>query len=204
MMRRTRRGEDGFTLVELSVTSVVAVIALAIAGDALISLNNAAYRNDSHVREEQANSLVMAQIERDIRSAASISFPSGASTTQQLQISVTSPDATTSDVLWVYDPAAHTFTREVQKQGSFVPSPTATTDVANGSVPVFKYYDLNTDDISSTSASNIAACTTAVSVTLNVSSKTVGVGQYMESGEVALTNRLETLTAPGSGQCGSA
>lgn len=203
---RTQDRDGGFSLLELVIATLLASIVLAMAGDGLISLANAANRNDSVIKEEQAASLVMAQMERDIRSASTVTFPTGSSPSQQLELNVVGASGSTSAVLWVYDPTGRTLSRETQVQGSFTStSGMSIPNVANGSgTPVFAYYDLAATDISSTSASNIAQCATGVAVDVHVSSTTTGVGSFEESAEVALTNRIEVLTAPGNGQCGSA
>ena len=203
---RAQNPEGGFSLLELVIATLLASIVLAMAGDWLISLGNAANRNDSLVKEEQSASLVMAQMERDVRSASTITFPTGASPSQQLEVQVVAANGSTTAVLWIYDPSAGTLTRETQVQGSFTAtSGMSISNVANGSgTPVFTYYDFAATDISSTSASNIAQCATGVGVDVHVSTTTKGVGSFEESAEVALTNRIEVLSAPGNGQCGSA
>ncbi len=182
---------------------MLASIVLAVAANALISLDNAASRNDSVVQEEQAASTVMAQMERDIRSAAAISTPSGASAADQLQVAELNSDGSTILVLWLYDPTAETLTRETQQGSGFRPSGYAIAPVNNGAVaPVFRYYDSSTSEIPATNTSGIATCATAVGVDVKVSSSRAGVGTFEETAEVALTNQVQSLTAPGNGQCG--
>ena len=195
--------DAGFTVLELSVALLLAAIVIASAGDSLISLSNADNRTNSTVQEEQAASQVLAQVERDIRSATTISFPSGSSPSQEVQLAVANADGTTTNVLWVYNSTAGTFSREVQAQGAFSPSGYSISNVSNGSTPVFTYSDFSATAIPTTSTSTIAECATAVSIQIDVSSATHGVGGFQESGEVALTDRLEVLTAPGNGLCGS-
>jgi hypothetical protein len=190
-------------VLELSTAMLVGAIVVASAGEALISLSNATGRHDATVQEEQADSQVMAQIERDIRSAVTISIPSGAAASQQLELAVANSNGSSTNVLWIYNPTARTFSRQVQVQGSFASSGYSIPNVSNGSgKPVFTYSNLSAADISSSSASNIAQCATAVSIDIHVSSPTKGVGGFQESAEVALTDRLEILTAPGNGYCG--
>ena len=177
-------------------------IVLVVAGGALISLDNATNRNDSLVGEEQAASTVMAQMERDIRSASTISIPSGASASDQLEVAVLGPDGSTTEVLWSYDPTARTLTRQTQSNGAFQPSGYTIAGVANGTgAPVFRYFDSGASDISARSTSEIATCATAVEIDVRVSSGTPGVGSFEESAEVALTNQVQALTTPGNGQC---
>ena len=204
--RSERTGDEaGFSLLELLIAMLLASIVLAGAGGALVSLANAAGRNDAIANEEQSASEVMAQMERDIRSAETISFPAGALASQQLQLNVVTASGSTMPVLWLYNPTADTLTRETQSQGTFVATGAAITNVTNSNTtPIFTYFDFATTDISATSTSNIAECATGVAIDVNVSSTSAGVGGFQESAEVALTNRLEELSAPGNGQCGSA
>lgn len=194
--------EDGLSLLEMMIVVLISSIVVAIAGSALVSLDNAASRNDSLVKEEQKASTVMAQMERDIRSASSISIPAGASAADQLQLAVLAADGSTSDVLWRYDPTAGTLTRETQQNGTFQPSGAVITRVTNGTgTPVFRYYNSSTTEIAATNTSGIAGCATAVAVEVDVSSGTAGVGSFQETAQVALTNQVQALTAPGTGQC---
>lgn len=197
--------DEGFSLLELIIVLTLASVVLVIASGALISLDNATSRNDSIVQEEQSASTTMARMERDIRSASSISIPTGASPADQLEVAVLGSDGSITNILWRYDPAALTLTRETQQEGTFQPSGYAITHVANGTgSPVFRYYDSGASEISGTTASNIANCATAVDIDFTVSSATSGVGSFEESAAVALTNQVQALTTPGNGQCGSA
>ncbi|HMC38959.1 MAG TPA: hypothetical protein VKI19_04800 [Acidimicrobiales bacterium] len=203
--RKPRRDDSGFTLLELALVSLLSTVVLAMAAGSLISLQNATSRNGSAIQEEQSASLVMAQMERDIRSASSISFPAGASPSQQLEMTVVNASGPDSLVLWVYSPDAATLTREVQVNGTFAPTGSAISHITNGATtPVFTYSDLTGADISSHPTSDIEACTTGLGVNVQISSTTSGVSGFQEKAEVALTNHVEALTAPGSGQCGSA
>lgn len=202
--RRSGPDDAGFTLIELAVVSLIASIVVIMAGNSLISLQNATAQNDSLIQEEQSASLVMAQMERDIRSASSISFPSGASTSQQLQMTVVNASGPQYPVLWVYDPTAATLSRETQVNGSFVPSSMSISHVTNGTnTPVFTYFNMAGYNISGDRVSEIETCATGVGVKVRVASTMAGVSAFEESAEVALTNNVDALTTPGNGQCGS-
>lgn len=200
----TERREEGFSLLELVIVLMLASIVLAVAAGALISLDNATTRHDSAVQEEQAASVVMADMERDIRSASAVSIPADASATDQLQLAELNSDGSTTDVLWKYDPTAQTLSRQTASDGSFQPSGDTITKVTNGpDSPVFRYYDSRITEIPAASTSQISTCATAVGVDVKVSSPTRGVGSFEETAEVALTNQVQSLTTPGNGQCGS-
>lgn len=195
--------DSGFTLIELSVVCAIVSVLIAVGGGALISLSNSANRDEALVSEQQAATGAIAQLDRDIRSASTLSIPSGATAADEIEVAVLGPSGSTTEYLWTYDPTAETFTREVASGSGWSAAGYLVADVTNGAtIPVFKFFDASGSDISSTTNSNIATCTTAVDVNLYVSSSLNGVHPFQESAEVALTNQLNTLSAPGNGQCG--
>ncbi len=136
---RTRTDEardGGFTLVELMVVVLIMAVVLAIAGTALFSLSMSANRNDAMVSEEQAASNILAQLSRDIRSANSVTFPAGVTssgTGSEVELLVNQASGGTQPVLWVYNSGAATLTREVQVNGNFQAQGQNLTSVANPS-----------------------------------------------------------------------
>jgi prepilin-type N-terminal cleavage/methylation domain-containing protein len=201
-MLKPARIDEGFTLVELTIVLLISAIVLTMGTGALISMNNASNRDDSLVQEEQAASSAMAQMERDIRSAANLSIPAGAVAADELQVGILGPAGTTTNVIWKYDTATRVITRQVQSQGSYQSTGYTVTRVSNGtSVPVFTYYNGDAANISGTSPSNIALCATGVGIQIDLSPNTSGVASYQESAEVAITNQVDALTTPGNGQC---
>lgn len=200
---RSRSDEAGFTLLEMAIVLLVATVVLVSAVSTLTSLANAASRNEAVNTQEQSVSTTMAQLERDIRSATSISFPSGASPQDELQLAETS-GGTNSNLLWVYNASLGTLTREAQVNGAFQAGGSAVDGVSSAAgTGVFKYYGTQAGDISATPPSNIAMCATAVGIDLQVTSTRVGVGSFEETAEVALTQQADSLTTPGGDPCGS-
>jgi prepilin-type N-terminal cleavage/methylation domain-containing protein len=198
--------EAGFTLLEIMIVALIMGIVLSIAGAALFSLGTTANRNESMVAQEQAASNALAQFARDVRSANSVAFPSGATTSDstnevELVDNTTSGGATT--VEWIYDHTAATLTRNVLVNGTFSASGPQVSRVANpAGSPMFTYYDGKSGtDISSTSVSNIATCSTAITIDVWVGPSTSGVNSVEENEQVAMTNQVNDLTAPGNGQC---
>lgn len=194
-----RRGEEGFTLAEMMVVSLILGILLAVGGAGFVSLGSAASRNEDMVAAQQSVSTTMSQLERDVRSAETIAVPPGQSPSQAIQLSVLQPGGGTTGVEWVYDPAAGTFTREVQAGSAYQPASPSLAAVAGVS---FTYFDASGDDITGTTDSNIAACTTAIGVRLEVQPAAASLAPFQEDAEVALTNRLDALSSPGASQCG--
>ena len=108
--------QRGFTLLELMVVMAILTVVVVIAGTALFSLSQTANRNDAMVSEEQAASNIVAQLSRDIRSANSLSFPTGATTANEVQLAVNQASGGTVPVLWVYNSTAATLSREAAGQ----------------------------------------------------------------------------------------
>jgi type II secretory pathway pseudopilin PulG len=203
--RLGRRDDRGFTAVELAVTCLVMGIAFGIAGESFVSLATSSTHNSATVVDEQSTATAMAQVQRDIRSASTLSIPAGAVSSDELQLTILASDGTTSNVRWIYTPATETLDRQLQTSTGWNSTGFTTTSVSNGTAtPVFTYHDLNGNDISSSLPSNIATCTTLIGVEIDVSPTIHGVQPFQEQADVALTNQVATLTAPGNGQCGGA
>jgi hypothetical protein len=179
-------------------------VVLGITGSVLFSLSTTANRNGSMVADEQAASNAIAQITRDIRSAQSISFPAG-TPASQIELVDNLQSGGTQNVIWAYNSAARTLTRQVQVGATFSTSGTPVSRVANpNTVPVFAYFAVNGNPISATTISNITQCTTLITVDIYVAPSTTGVSPFEEKDQAALTNQLNVLAAPGSnGQCTS-
>lgn len=229
-MRSSPDGRDrdgGFTLIEIIIVMLVMSIVVSIAGFSLISLSNTASRTDSMTWEEQTASSVMAQLTEDIRSAVSISFPSGASPSTQLQLTEVGTDACSTSapttvaggpsytyVLWVVSSTTGTLTREQENSScGWVQSPFQLNYLVNSNAePVFSYYDEQGDQVplptasptpvtplASTWSSLISDEATSVDVTMFVSTTIRGVPIYHSTDVVALTNRLQILNPSGEG-----
>jgi hypothetical protein len=104
---------------------------------------------------------------------------------------------------WIYQPTTQTLTRYARNgSGTFSPSGQSLAPVSNPPfVPVFLYINQHGTDISSSNSSTIAKCTTKIEVHFYVSPKAPGVPTFQETADVAITDQLNLLTAPGNGQC---
>jgi prepilin-type N-terminal cleavage/methylation domain-containing protein len=196
---RSQDSEEGFSLIELLVTVLVMAVVMTIAGTVLFSLSRSASRTDTMVSSEQTASIVLNQMARDIRSSHSLSIPTGATANLEVELQVNKPSGGTANVEWIYDPVGKTVTRYVQNSGgTFVPSGPRATNVTNGAgTGIFTYYYYSGAPITS----NYSGCTSRIGVTLDIGSNVTGVPTFIENEDVALTDQLAALTAPGSGQC---
>jgi prepilin-type N-terminal cleavage/methylation domain-containing protein len=210
---RRGQGEAGFTLLELVIVCAIMGVVLVVAGGGLISLSTTTNRGSAMVADEQGVSTAMAQIGKDVRSAHSIAFPTAAIATDapnEIILQVTNPAGGTTPVEWVYQTVPATLTREVLSANlaSVVSTGPPITRVANSTTtPLFSYYDRSGTQIfatagSATALGNIVRCATRITVQLVVSAGVSGVANFQESEDVALTDQLAILSAPGNGQCG--
>lgn len=207
--RRDESGaETGFTLIELTVVVLIMGILLVAAGSALISLSTATNRDDGLVQEEQAATTAVTQLASDLRSAHTLSIPSGATAADEVLLAVNQSSGATTQVEWIYTPAsgstAGTLKRYAQNSsGSLVASSISVSNVANpSSKPFLTYY--NDSGIANATTQNIANCSTSVAIDLVVAaSKSAGSGvtTFETTRTVALTDQLAIITQPGSIQC---
>lgn len=218
MSRPARRGarlrDDGFTILELSIATLVLGIMLTIATGALISLQNATARTNAMISIEQNASTTLAQMARDIRSAHSITFVSPTTNAAySVVLNINQPTGGTIPVEWVYQPPAAPATvgtlSRVMLTHSLAASATNVllTDVANGTTPVFSYFNLaggsSMPTTGSTAIQTLQNCTTAIGVNLTISPAPVpGVSAFSESDRVAITDQQQLLSANENYQCG--
>ena len=200
--------EGGFTLIELMIVMVIMAVVLIGAGTAMISFTNATNRTDAAVTEEQQASTAVSQMVADIRSAHSLSIPSGATSSNEVLLVENQRSGSTTLIEWVYVPAAGStpgvLTRYSQNSGgSLVQSGMRLSGVVNSSSqPLLSYYDESGGP--NTESNTIANCTTRVTIDLVVSAaKSSGgsVSNYEVTQDVALTDQIGLLVQPGSVQC---
>jgi len=200
--------EGGFTLIELLIVMVIMAVVLLGAGTAMISFTNATNRTDATVTEEQQASTAVSQMVADIRSAHSLSVPSGATASNEVLLVENQPSGSTTQIEWIYIPASGStpgmLTRYTQNSGgTLVQSGTRLSGVVNSSSqPLLSYYDEGGGPNSE--SNTIANCTTRVTIDLVVSAaKSSGgsVSNYEVTQDAALTDQIGLLVQPGSVQC---
>lgn len=195
---------EGFTLLETAVVSAVLLIVLAIAGSVLISMQKVSNATEAKVASEQFASTELQSIAGDVRSAHSLSIPNGSAAGDAIQLTLNNPSGgTPTTVEWLYNTSSSTLMREViGSDGSIVSTGTITHHVANGSSnPVFTFYNDQGQDVSTSSAAYIGACSTAVGIDVMVASSEPGVPVFNKSEVVTITDQQQILSAPGNGQC---
>ena len=206
--------EQGFTLIEMAVVMAIMAIVVSIASAALISLQNATARNSAMINDEQAASMTLALLSRDIRSAHNITFPTSSTNADNTVILYENQPSggTTQPIEWTYTPpvapaVVGTLKRIILTQSLAVSSTAVMlSDLANNSsYPVFTYYDLQGTTIPTSGAdATLQNCTTGIGVNLMISPSPVpGVSNYQESNEVAIYDQQQILSAPGNNQCGA-
>jgi hypothetical protein len=153
----------------------------------------------------------MTQLTRDLRSASSITIPSGESPSDQLEVADLNPQTNvTTNVLWIYNSVTSTLTREERSTGgTWNEAGFQVSRVANTTdQPVFTYYDDADNEIPGGTVmppvpaiygTPVAANATSVAIDLHVSSSTSGVANYRQGDEVALTNLLNDNHPTGEG-----
>jgi prepilin-type N-terminal cleavage/methylation domain-containing protein len=212
--------ERGMTLIELLIVLLLMTVVLSIAGNALISLTNTANRTDSMVKSEQNAATALAAMARDIRSAHLISFAAwGTAPAPSLELELELNQPSGQWIKWVYSSSGSS---ECPGAGPSLTRYVGTTDttlgsasspvlchVANGTTdPIFTYWSKTDQQLSTTTngdgsvnTGNEVACTTRIHVQLDVSPGISGVNTIKVTDDVALTDQVAIVSAPGNGQC---
>ena len=211
--------ERGFTTLELMIACMIMMIVVAIAGGVLFSISAAANRNDSVISIQQKASNIITTLSRDVRSTASLSFPTATPATEVelTDYQMSGSTETTVNVIWLYSTTASVCTtasvsspcliRETQVNGTFVPNPNLSIALANNTStnPPLTYYtfsDPTTPLASTDTTTEFSTCTTAIGIDLIVSKSTNNLtSKFEDTGQAALTNQMNLLTAPGNGEC---
>lgn len=213
-----READAGFTVVEVLIAALVMTIVFAIAGAMMVSLSNTASRNETMVANEQAANLILAQIARDIRSAATVSIPAGSNYTSGIQLTVITASGGSQQVEWVYNPTTGTLIRNpynttasayqlssaqlgesCRALGMTAPKCVQGVDNTAQRVALFSYFGPSHDPLTSTSAPKaIQACTTEIGVDLLLKPTTSGMPDTEEKAAVAVTNVLDSIQSGGT------
>jgi type II secretory pathway pseudopilin PulG len=200
--RLTEGADDGFTVVELSVSmSIMSVVLIAIFG-LLTSQSVALRRVDAMADNREAARLALLELQQDLRSAeplVELSSPASYATEVRLTHREFVTGAETV-FRWRVDPVADQLVRELLAPDGTV---VATTYRMSGVVDTapFRYFgqdglELPTSGLNAASPSLLATCTIRVRITLHAA-PIKGPAPMLADSDVQLRNRL-----PGSLYCG--
>lgn len=203
--RRARRAalaeEAGTTLVELITATAISLIigvALLAVIPVFVKAQTATARADGAAAAVRT---AMVQLQHDIEEAKPQAgdpnvgqLVSVAAYADELQVDLPAGGGSgVTTVTWIYDPATGQLTRQAGSGSAVVEVP----DVADGSTPVFAYFDPSGNNLADASGSTpvtIASCTTLVQITLTVAPP--GAPANTDTTDVRIEN-----AGPGLGAC---
>lgn len=197
-----RRSDDGMTVVEVAITSLIMLTFFGILMGLVVSLTNNEARTQALVTNEQNVRFVLADFARDVRAANPVSI---LSTTGEYRNEIEmeiGPLDERSVVRWRYiadstDPGYRTVVREVVSGPNAGTSVTRLRRVRNEerNIDFLQYFDAHAQDDADEMVSNnispaqIANCTIRVRMTITADSEP-GPEPFTESLDVHLRNRL--------------
>jgi len=197
-----RRTDDGMTVVEVAITSMIMLAVFGMLMGLVVSLTNNEARTQALVTNEQNVRFVLADFARDVRAANPLSiFASGSEYRNQIEMEI-GPLDERSVVRWRYitdpsSPAYRTVVREVVSGPNAGTSVTRLRRVRNTDrgIDFLQYYDAHAQDDgdemidNGIGAAQIANCTIRVRMTITADSEP-GPEPFTESLDVHLRNRL--------------
>ena len=207
---RHRRAEDGFTVVEVMITSVLLLVVTTMIFEGMISLQRAGHRVQALVNNEQDVRFVVTQMVRDIRAANPLVAFSGTATDYKTraEMMIGPANGTQQRVRWVYDttvgsPTYQTLRRQVVSAdgATVLSSITRLSHVRNNvrtpAVDVFNYVSQSgTDLVVAGNGNDVGNCAINVEVVITADSNP-GPEPFTVRSNAELRNRL-----PGGVGCG--
>lgn len=202
--RGGRRSERGYSVIELSVVTVVMAVVVASLFAALTSLTNSATRVQSLVTNQETVRFGLDRLQRDLRAANPVDAQATTTAfTSSVQVELGPTSGTRTYIRWFYDttPASSTY-ESLLRQVMSGPAANATVvsqvaviarvrNVESG-VPVFTYYDYKSVDLvaaNPNTPANVANCAIRVHVQVN-SDVQPGPQPFSENIDIELRNRL--------------
>ena len=195
--------EQGFTVIELTVTMMILAIVLTMFFGALTSLTKSEDRAQRLVSNEQNVRYELDQLSREVRAANPLTVLTNATDYSNEIGMVLGPTGGSQQVVrWFYDtdptsPHYERLSREIMSDSSDTATVVSTSwylirvrNVESGT-PVFTYYDYKNDDMVAGGYSNfdIQNCATRVHITIS-SDSNPGPLPFTETQDVELRNRL--------------
>ncbi len=211
-LRHDQRDEDGFTIIEVTMASMILLLVLGMFFNTLVSLTNSESRAQKLVSNEQNVRFELDQLSREIRAANPLvpllNAATAATYSNQIEVVLGPTGGTQTVVRWTYD----TTTKQLARQLMSDTSATATVlsqsfflirvrNVETGS-PVFTYYGQHNEDLVAQTLANggnlhdPANCAVRVHILLT-SDSNPGPVPFSETQDVEVRNRL-----PGNVGCG--
>lgn len=194
------RGEEGMTLVELSVSMVVSIVLILMVGASVGMFSKAEANVVKSANAAAYTRIALLQIQSDIQSAVPVDpLSSVAAYQDELQVTI---QPSGKVITWQYDPATQKLTRQIGTGTPMVELTNVTNgDPAGTGIPVFHYFDHCGNDLvygathgSGANATTIAQQATVVQVTLAVSG--LDAAPYGTTTSVNVMNR-----SPGPSAC---
>jgi prepilin-type N-terminal cleavage/methylation domain-containing protein len=209
---RAARDEQGFTIIEVMVSTAILLIVLAMVFQTLVNLTNSENRSQRLVSNEQNVRFELDQLAREIRAANPLvpllNAVSASDYGNQIEMVLGPTGGSQSVVRWTYDTTSKEMIRQVMSDtssGATVVSQsfflTRVRNIETGT-PVFTYYGQHNEDLVAQSLANggnthdAANCAVRVHIVLT-SDSNPGPVPFTETQDVEVRNRL-----PGNVGCG--
>jgi type II secretory pathway pseudopilin PulG len=210
--RALREDERGFTIVEVTITSAIMVIVLAMFFNTLISLTKSEDRSQRLVSNEQNVRFELDQLAREIRAANPLVPLLSASTasvySNQIELVLGPTGGAQKVVRWTYDTSRELMVRQLMSDTSSGATVVSQSFFLNRvrnvelSLPVFTYFGSQNQDLVAQALANngnthdAANCAVRVHIVL-MSDSNPGPMPFTETQDVEVRNRL-----PGNVGCG--
>jgi type II secretory pathway pseudopilin PulG len=212
MYRARRDDESGFTVIEVTMASMIMVIVLAMFFSTLVSLTNSEDRSQRLVSNEQNVRFELDQLAREIRAANPIvPLPNATSAgdySNQIEVVLGPSGGTQTVVRWTYDTSKELMERQLMSDTSASATVLAQSFYLNKvrnvekSLPVFSYYGPQNQDLvaqalaGTGTINNVPNCAQRVHIVM-ISDSNPGPVPFTETQDVEVRNRL-----PGNGGFG--
>ena len=211
-LRHDQRDEDGFTIIEVTMASMILLLVLGMFFNTLVSLTNSESRAQKLVSNEQNVRFELDQLAREIRAANPLvpllNAATAAAYSNQIEVVLGPSGGTQTVVRWTYDTTTKQLARQLMSDtssGATVLSQSffliRVRNVETGS-PVFTYYGQHNEDLVAQTLANggnlhdPANCAVRVHILLT-SDSNPGPVPFSETQDVEVRNRL-----PGNVGCG--
>lgn len=184
-MLSQERDESGFSLVELVVAMGIMLLVVGALLSALDSLTAAERTTSTHIDDEQAGRLALAQLSHDAHGAAQV-LPQASLAAYATNADLTLTNGT--HIRWSYDGAQKTLTRYLVAADDTT-QPTSVLPNATGS---FTWSGAATPWVTT---ADVAHCATSLGATVSISSR-LGLTPQTETVQVALPNQTPQGCGP--------